>query len=400
MSFWSSFMSFFGGVGNSDRGPQYSGPQSHSTESGAVVTDERALQVSSVWACVGLIAETTATLPLGVFRRTAQGREPVTDHYLFELLRVSPNALMTPQEFRETLTLQIALWGNGYASIERRGGKPVSLMPLQPEFMTPVRDETGLRYEYQTNGGIEVYAKESILHLKGKSADGVVGMSPLAYARHSLGVTVSADKYASKAFSSNGRPPGFITVDRTLTTEQREKVREMYQESSIDDVKTWVFEGGFNYVPVGIPPDDMQMLDSRRFQVSDIARFWRVPPHLINDTEKSTSWGTGIEQQNLAFLQYTLQPYLTRWESVIADALLSRTERRTIFVKHNVEGLLRADSAGRASFYSQMAQNGVYTRNEIRRLENLKPMEGADDLTVQVNLTPVDELEKVNDPQT
>ena len=153
------------------------------------------------------------------------------------------------------------------------------------------------------------------------------------------------------------------------------------------------------YIPTALSPDDMQMLESRRFQVSDIARFWRVPPHMIGDTEKSTSWGTGIEQQNLGFLQYTLQPYLTRWESVVADALLSRNERREIFVQHNVDSLLRADSAGRASFFSQMTQNGIYTRNEARKLENLPPMDGGDDLTVQVNLTPVDELEKVNDPE-
>ena len=310
------------------------------------------MQVSAVWACTGLISETTATMPLGVYRRTPDGRELIEEHFLYDLLRVKPNMLMTPHEFREAMTMQLALHGNGYALIERKNGIPFSLMPMQPENMTPVRDETGLRYEYQTTRGIQVFGKESIFHLKGRSLDGIVGMSPLAYARHSLGITVSADKFASKSFSSGGRPPGVLMYDASLTDEQRLKVGEIYQGFSVDDTKTWVLEMGLRYEAIGIPPDDMQMLQSRQFQVSDIARFWRVPPHMIGDTEKVTSYGTGIEQQNLGFLQYTLQPYLTRWESVVADALLSRNERRTIFVNHNVEGLLRADSAGRSAFYS------------------------------------------------
>jgi HK97 family phage portal protein len=186
-----------------------------------------------------------------------------------------------------------------------------------------------------------------------------------------------------------------MTVDRILTTEQRDKLREIYE--GLDANSLWVLEGGTGYQQMSLPPDDMQMLESRQFQLADIARFFRVPSHMINDTSNTTSWGSGIEQLNLGFLTYTLRPYLTRWESAVSHSLLSRTDRRKYFVEHNVEGLLRADSAARSNFYATAAQNGWMSRNEIRRKENLPPVDGADELTVQVNLTPVDQLPPLQD---
>jgi HK97 family phage portal protein len=382
------------GLSNSERGEQRATPLSRNSDAGVNVGDQRAMQVSAVWSCARLITETVGSLPIGVYEKTATGRDVVTDHYLHELLRVSPNAMMTPLEFREALTLQLVLWGNGYAFVERSAaGRPLSLTPLAPDRMKVVRSDGGLTYHYSTDKGTHVYAQQSILHLKGFSTDGVVGLSPIGYAAHTLGLTVAADRYASKAFSSGGRPAGVLTVDKFLTPDQRDQLRTIYTQIAAEEsTGTWVLEGGTQYQAIGINPNDMQLLASRSFQLAEIARIFRVPSYLINDTERSTSWGTGIEQQNLGFLTYTLRPYLTRWESTVSDSLLDRAGRKRYFVEHNVEGLLRADSAARSAFYSTAAQNGWMSRNEIRRKENMPPVVGGDELTVQVNLTPVDQL--------
>lgn len=407
MNLFSSVLRVFGlgKLANPEVGAQHSGPTSRGTEADIVVSDERALQVSAVWSCVRLIAETVGSLPLGFYRTVEGGdRQPLErTHPVVELFARRPNAMMTPQEFREAMTCQLALWGNGYARIEWVGERPVALVPLMPEHVTPMRLNGEVTYHYTTPRGVEVLAKRSVFHLKGFGADGVVGLSPLSYARNTLGLSVSADKAASKMFANGGRPGGVLMLDRFLDPKQRELVRELYSNLSAtaDNAgKLWVLEGGMKYEGIGIPPDDMQMLESRAFQLSEIARFFRVPSHLINDTEKSTSWGTGIEQLNIGFLTYTLRPYLTRWEAVIRDALLSPVDRQVVVVEHNVEGLLRADSAARANLYSTMVQNGLMSRNEVRRLENLpKSSEAnADALTVQTNLAPIDKLGQTAGP--
>ena len=394
------FTRIFGGgaLDNPDKGPQSSGSRSQQTESGIILSDERAMSISAVWSCVRLLSETVASLPLTVYERTQTGREEVEEHYLRTLFREAPNGLMTPLEFREAMTMQLVLWGNAFAKIDRDAkGQPFALTPLRSERMTPTKEAGTVTYHYQVEAGEHIFAKDSIFHLKGFGF-GIVGLSPLSFARHTLGISASADKYAGNSFAKGGRPRGVMTTDRILTPDQRSGLKRIY-EGIGDDASdgTWVLEAGVDYKSIDIPPDDMQMLQSRAFQLSEVGRLFRVPPQLLYDMEKQTSWGTGLEQNDLAFLKYTLRPYLTRWETTISNALLSRTDRRKYFMEHNVEGLLRADSTARASFYSQMVQNGLYSRNEVRRKENMPPVAGGDDLTIQVNLTPVDELPRIGD---
>lgn len=406
MNLFSGVLRLFGvgKLANPESGAQQAGPTTRGTESGIVVSDERAMQVAAVWSCVRLISETVASLPLG-FYRTVEGDDRVKlerNHPLVELFTRRPNGMMNPQEFREAMTCQLALWGNAYARIDWIDDRPVALTPLKPEAVTPVRMNGSITYHYATDKGVAVLAQKSVMHLKGFGTDGIIGLSPLSYARNVLGLTVSADTYAAKNFANGGRPGGVLSLDRFLEPKQREMVRDLYSNMSAtaeNAGKLWVLEGGMKYESISIPPDDMQMLESRRFQLGEIARIFRVPSHLINDTEKSTSWGSGIEQLNLGFLQYTLRPYLSRWEAVIRDSLLSPVDRETVVAEHNVEGLLRADSTARASFYAQMAQNGLMTRNEIRRKENLPWMEGGDDLTAQVNLAPLEKLGDSDDSE-
>lgn len=381
-----------GGLSNSELGAQSIGPTTQKTDSGLVVTNEKALQQPTLWACCRLLTENVCATPLHVYERVNENeRRRTSDHYLYDLLKYSPNALMNPLEFREAMTLSLVLWGNAYAQVARdKSGKPVSLLPLHPDMVTTVREAGTLTYHYKTREREYIFSKDSILHIKGFGIDGTVGLSPIFYARNSLGISVSADKYASKAFSSNGRPPGFISIDRTLTPDQREKLREIYSNASVDDSGMWVFEAGASWHPIGVNPDEVQMLESRVFQLSELSRFFLIPPHLIGALDKSTSWGSGIEQQNIGFLTYVLRPYFNRWESGINHSLLSRQDFRKFYVEHGVEGFLRADSAGRAAFYASAAQNGWMTRNEIRVRENLPPMEGGNELTIQSNLMGAD----------
>lgn len=385
------------GLSNAETGPQYSSGGGGSEA--ADITDERALQLSAVWSCVRLISETVACLPLGFYRRTDTGRSDLEEqHPLITLLKRTPNQSMTDVEFREAMTCQLVLWGNAYARIGWMGNRPVNMTPLRPGHVEVIRRPDGsVFYREYRDQGTEEYEAEEIFHLKGFSAEGIIGFSPLALARQSMGLAVAAEQYSAGAFRRGGRPVGTLNFPEGvfLTEVQREQAQKLYEtitNGATDSARNWILEGGAKYSPVSIPPDDLQMLQSRQFQLSEIARWFRVPSHLINDSEKSTSWGSGLEQLDLGFLKYTLTPYLRRWESTIRDTLMTPLEKRRLIVEHNVEGLLRADSKARAEFYSKMAQNGLMTRNEIRMKENLPPKEGGDELTVQVNLTPLEDL--------
>lgn len=404
MNLFSTILSKFGvgALSNKDTGEQYSGPTSRSTEAGISVNDDRAMQVSAVWSCVRLISETVSSMPLTIHKRIGEKSQVAeSDYHLSRIFNLSPNAFMTPLKFREAMTCQVCLWGNAYALVEWSDDKTrvISVTPLRPEHMTPVRTRSGITYHYATENGVAIYAQESIFHLKGFSLDGIVGLSPLAYARHTMGITVSADKFASKSFANGGKPGGVLTVDKFLTPAQRLEVAKIYEgiSATADNAnKLWVLEGGMGYQPISIPPDDMQMLETRSFQISEVARFWRVPNHLINDTEKSTSWGTGIEQLNLGFLQYTLQPYLDSWETEILDQLMPIKDKRKYYAEHDAEGLLRVDVKSRGEFLSSMVQNGIMDRNEARFKVKLPERSGASDLTAQVNLAPLDKLGEAN----
>ena len=399
-----------GGLTNPEAGVQ-SGDVAVLGAEATDVTDERAMQLSAVWSCVRLLSESVGNLPLEFYRQEADGRVPLPDDHPVVELFEKPNQAMTGLELREALTCQLVLWGNAYAKIGFAGRgstlRPVSLTPLDPSKMDVVKLADGsIQYHYYTESGTNVYSSKEILHLKGFSAEGLVGFSVLGVARHSMGLSVAAEQYSAGAFRNGGRPVGTLNFSEFLTQEQRTKAREMYQNitsGAVNNTNMWVLEGGVTYQPIQIPPDDLQMLESRQFQLAEIARFFRVPSHLINDSEKATSWGSGLEQLNLAFLQFTLTPYLRRWEANIVRSLLNPADQRSVVVEHNVDGLLRADSKGRADFYSSAAQNGWMTRNEIRAKENLSSVEGGDELTVQVNLTTLEKLgeepEPVVDPE-
>jgi HK97 family phage portal protein len=377
---------------------------STASNSGHSVTQDSAMQLSAVWSCVRLISETIATLPLPLYRTDAQGRKtPANDHHLYPILRSQPNLDMTAAEFWEAMVACMVLWGNAYARKRYTpSGKLYALDPLRPDWMVPRRAKNGraIVYRYhdadEKDGYIDLDELD-VLHLKGFGTNGLVGMSPISYARHSLGNAMAVEESVSHTFKNMVRPSGVLMTDQILKQSQTDnyadKLAEKFQ-GTVNQGKVMVLQAGFKFMPINMNPEDAQMLETRLFGVEEICRWFRVPPWMIGHTSKVTSWGSGIEQQMLAFLTFALRPYLTRIEQAISRSLISPLEQATLKAEFNLEGLLRADSQGRAAFYGMMVEKGIYTRNEIRAKENLPPVEGGDKLTVQVNMTFLDLLGK------
>lgn len=390
-----------GSLTNPDTGNQDSRPTPGRNASNVVVTDERAMMISTVFACTRLIAQTCSTLPLGFYQKTDSGRAELPDeHYLRTLLQYTPNNFMTALEFRQAMITSRVLWGNAYAKIRRTGDRPVSLIPLKPEYMTVERTTSGLIYKYQTDTGEKEYSQRDIFHIKGFSTDGITGMSALGYARETLGLSVTADESASK--SIGGHASAVLELDDMPTDAQKAKLREMYGAGKVttayqSDGGLMIVPGGMKYRLTDLPPDDMQLLESRSFQVAEIARFFGVPSVMIDGSNSSAAWPASYEQQMQAFLTFTLSPYLKEFESKVTASLVIPREQKTTYIEHKVQSLLRADSAGRAEFYSKALQNGWMTSNEARSLENMPKSDdpGADELRAQVNMAPLGELNNV-----
>lgn len=369
--------------------------------SGEIVNQQTAMQIATVWACIRLISETIATLPMIMYERDAKGgRKVAGEHWLYRLLHDQPNANMTAVEFWECVVAQICLWGNAFVLKSYIGNRIVSLDPLKPSLMKVKTDVNGdLYYEYTTASGIKTYTEKEIWHVKGFGVDGLVGLSPVSYARNSIGATIATDRASGKIFANGMRAGGALTMSSVLNPEQRKQIRESMAENlagTANTGKLMVLEGGATYQTLSMNPDDVQMLQTRAFQVEEICRWFRVPPFMVGHSEKSTSWGTGLEQQMIGFLTFALRPYLTRLEQGIKKSLLPPPERLKFFGEFSIEGLMRADSQGRAALYASGGQNGWLTRNEMRELENRPPLAGGDDLTVQSNLMPISQLGKTS----
>lgn len=365
---------------------------------GKVVTIDSALHLATVFACVRLIAETIATLPLVLYRRGADGaRSPATDTPLYALLHHSPNADMTAVEFWEGVVLCVALGGNAYARKEMIGGRLVALTPLAFDQMTVRRNDRGAReYVYTDKDGRKVYREDEIFHVRGFGGSGDMGLSPVSIARQSMGAALAADEFAASIMKNGARPSGVLTVDQVLKPEQRAALKKNIVEPFVGSENAggvMVFEAGMKWQAVTMNLDDAQFLQTRAFQVEELCRWFRVPPTMVGHSNGSSNWGTGIEQQMIGFLTFTLRPYLKRIEQAIGRSLIGAKDRATLTAEFNVEGLLRADSAARASFYATMTQNGIMTRNECRALENRPPMPGGDDLTVQSQNVPLGSYE-------
>ncbi len=372
-----------------------------SSSSGKRVNERSAMQMTAVYSCVRILSEAVASLPLHVYRYTETGTEKAVDHPIYTLVHDEPNPEMTSFVFRETLMTHLLLWGNAYAQIIRNGkGEVIALYPLMPDRMTVDRDEWGqLYYEYTVSGDDAPINKDSrvrlsqgdVLHIPGLGFDGLVGYSPIAMAKNAIGLAIATEEYGSKFFANGAAPSGVLEHPGTLKDPAR--IRESWQQTfggSHNSNKIAVLEEGMKYTPISISPEQAQFLETRKFQINEIARIFRVPPHMVGDLEKSSF--SNIEQQSLEFVKYTLDPWVIRWEQAMHRALLLEDEKKDYFFKFNVEGLLRGDYASRMNGYATARQNGWMSANDIRELEDLDriPAElGGDLYLVNGNMVPL-----------
>jgi HK97 family phage portal protein len=366
---------------------------------GITVNHQTMMTLSAVWACTRLIAETIATLPLSMYERTSAGKAVATQHPLHFVIHDQPNTDSTAAIFWEAMVAAMLMRGNGRAERLMLGDRMVGLRFLSPARLVIGCDSRGQReYRYtERNGSQRTIARERIWTIPGFTLDGEEGVSVVAYGARVFGSALAADTAASSTFSKGLMPTTYFKYPKVLQKNQRDEAREAIKviSGAVNAGDPAILEADMDVGSIGINPADAQMLESRGFSVEEICRWFRVPPFMVGHSEKSTSWGTGIEQQMLGFLTFTLGPWLRRIEQSIRKDLLTPADRLRFYPKFAVEGLLRADSAGRAAFYAAMVNNGVFTRDEVRELEDRQPMGGnAAVLTVQTAMAPLDSLGK------
>lgn len=370
------------------------------SSAGKRVNERTALQMTAVYSCVRVLSEAIAGLPVHVYKLNNKGgKEKATDHPLYFLLHDEPNPEMTSFAFRETLMTHLLLWGNAYAQVIRNGkGEVIGLYPLMPNRMNVDRDQNGqLYYEYMvsqedapTMKGTTVKLPPSeVLHVPGLGFDGVIGYSPIAMAKNAIGLAIATEEYGSKFFANGAAPSGVLEHPGVL--KDPAKIRDSWTQTfggSANSGKIAVLEEGMRYSPISIPPEQAQFLETRKFQIEEIARIFRVPLHMIGSLEHSTF--SNIEHQSLDFVKFTLSPWISRWEQSIARTLLRPEEKSEYFVKFNVDGLLRGDYQSRMNGYATARQNGWMSANDIRELENLDRIpeeEGGDLYLINGNMT-------------
>ena len=365
-------------------------PVSARTTSGARVSADSAMRLAAVYACVRILSETMAALPVVMYRARADGsKDIVTDHWLHRLLGCRPNRYQNAFEWREMLQGHLVLRGNAYNRIMANSrGEILELMPIHPDRirmeLTPVGD-----YRYRVTdrlGNESVLPRGEIWHLRGLSSDGMMGLSPIELARESLGMALAAQDYGARFFANDAKPTGgWIEFPGSFKDAEAKKVfRESYQQaqSGANRGKVLVLENGMKFHEVGVTNRDAQFLELRKFQITDIARLFRVPPHMIADLDRATF--SNIEQQSLEFVMHTMTPWAERWEASIESELMLDGEE--LEVEFDFGNLMRGDAASRAAYYQSGIQNGWLTRNEARVAENLNPIDGLDEPLRPLNM--------------
>ena len=374
------------------------------SSSGKAVTVDKAMRLSAVWACVRIISTSVAGLPLSIYRRLPDGgRETARDFPLYDVVHNSPNEDMAAFHFWQAVVASMLLWGNAYCEIHRSGGRVIALDFLMPSRMTPEPDDDGrLRYFFQPRKGARrEIAQADMLHIPAFTLDGRMGLSAIRYGADVFGSAMSADDAANTTFKNGMMPTVAFSVDKTLNPTQRAEFRDYVKTISgaLNAGKSPVLEQGVKPEMIGINPADAQLLESRGHSIEEICRWFGVPPWMVMKTDKGSNWGTGLEQQQIAFLTYCIMTYTAPIEQCVNKRCLTAVDRIKHYAEFSLEAFLRADSAGRAAYLSTMGQNGYMTRNEGRHKENLPSMPGGDILTVQSNLVPLDQLGKQNDSQ-
>jgi len=364
------------------------------TASGKRVNERTAMTVTAVYACVRILSEAIASLPLHVYRYRADGgKERCVDHPLYYLLHDEANPEMTSFVFRETLMAHLLLHGNAYAQIIRDGrGQALALYPLLPNKMTVDRDDAGrLVYQYLKDGQQIPLRREDVLHIPGLGYDGIVGYSPIAMAKNSIGLALATEEFGATFFGNGANPGGVLESPGVISDPDRLKASWHSQFSKANAHSIAVLEEGLKFHSIGIPPEQAQFLQTRKFQITEIARIFRVPPSMIADLERATF--SNIEHLSLDFVKFTLGPWVARWEACLRQALLLPGEKRGVFIKFNLDGLLRGSYKERMDGYAVGIQNGFFSINDVRELEDMNPAPGGHIYRANGNMRSLESLD-------
>jgi len=372
------------------------------TSAGMRVSADTAMRSSAVWGCVRLISESMATLPLLIYRRQDDGgRERDDQHPLADLLHYQPNGHQTAFEFIEMMTGHVLLRGNAYAEIiPGRRGLVDQLIPIHPDTVdVEVLKDGSMRYTVRLEGGEKrILNDDRVFHIRGLSSDGVTGLSVIEYARESIGLAQATEQYGARFFGNGSRPGGILKHPGKLNQPAADRLKASWEtaHSGENQHRVAVLEEGVEWQQIGLSPEDSQFLATREFQVVDIARWFRVPLHMIQETSKSTSWGSGIEQLSLAFVQFTLLPWARRWEQAILRDLIIAPQ--TYYAEFKVDALARGDQQSRFNAYAMGRQWGWLSVNDVRQLENMNPIEGGDEYIVPLNMRDASQPMEIRQP--
>ena len=362
------------------------------TSSGEAVTTDIAMRQPAVWACVRVIAEDVASLPVKLYQSKGNDeREELRDHPVSNLLRMQPNAEMTPFTFIETMTSHVLLYGNAYAEIERNGaGVPVALWPLLPERVAVRLLNGEVVYEYNPGGNATMLSSDKVIHLRGLGSDGVVGYSPIAYARETVGMSRALEKSGGAFFANSSRPSGVLSHPGRLTEDAMRRLRQSWESlhtGAGNAGRAAILEEGMEWKATSVPHDDAQWLEARQFALQDIARIYRVPPHMIGDLSHATF--SNIESQQIAYLQHTLMPWLRRWEQELTRKLITFPREGGLYLEFLADGVLRGNTSERYGAYKVARETGWMSVNEIRKRENMNPIDGGDEYIQPLNFMQV-----------
>lgn len=357
------------------------------------VNETTALQHGAVYSCVKVLSETIASLPLHVYERNGNTRQINSAHHVDFILSNQPNRWMTSFIFREIMMTNLCLNGNAYAFIERNGGnKPISLHWLNKEDVDIVSYKKDIYYKVKDQGIVQL---EDMIHIPAFTLDGIVGLSPIAAARENIQLGLASQKFGHHFFKNGANLNGYITVPEVLTDEAYDRLKNSWDQRYSGHGKssqTAILEQGSKYERIGIPPEDAQFLETRKFQVNEIARIFRVPPHMIGDLEKATF--SNIEHQSIEFVTHTIRPWLVRWEQELNRKLFRQDERGKMYVKFNTNALLRGDAKARGDFYARLFNVGAISQNDIRALEDMNAVEGGDRYFVPLNMIPTTKVDQ------
>lgn len=389
----------WGGATGVNTGTQHSGPSSPLIEGATALTIDSALQISTVWSCVELVVSVIASLPVFVYEETAKGRLLARDALLYALLHTKPNSRMTPFEFWQALMLQLLLRGNAYARVERSAnGEAFALWPMPSDQVEVTLLEDGSTvYVYTLSGKRYLLQADSVLHIKGMG-NGIVGLSRLDYMRGSTAEAKHAQDQGSKLYANGGKPAGVLMVDRVLNDKQREAIRKNFGDINAGQGnRLHLLEADMKFQQLNLTPADQQLLQTRQFTVEEICRWFAVPAVLVNHSNV-TAWGSGIESLIEGFVKFNLGPLLVNVQQAIAARVLTATQRARYVVEFSPDALLRMSLGKRIEVYSKGIGSSIYTPDEARALENLPPQPGGNQLLAPVNLSPLVNLGRLNNP--